>query len=84
MTKKEFQLILTTAFTLIYCLFWVSLEYSIDKQIQDKFVDNIILTSFVPMIWLAMGAVFDNLKKLEDKRAQKRKELREKKGQQPL
>lgn len=64
MDKKEKILkrfIITGFITLGYSIVWMLLELLIKGQIRDNIVDNIIMGSFIPVIYIAT-------KTCEDKR----------------
>lgn len=64
--KKDFRLFFTLVVTLLYCLLWMALEWAIFGQIQNDIVDNFMMVMFMPTIWMAMGATYDDLKKYND------------------
>ncbi len=56
MNKKEKILkrfIITGFITLGYSIVWMLLELLINRQIRDNIVDNIIMGSFIPVIYIA-------------------------------
>lgn len=60
--KRIFRMIYTPVVTLLYCLLWIALEWTIFGEIKDNIVDNLMMLLFVPVIWMALGAVYDDLR----------------------
>lgn len=54
MDKKIIKRICTTCVLIfIFCVVWMLLELIIDGQIVNKIIDNIIMSLFVPIIFMA-------------------------------
>ena len=49
------NIILTCLVTMIYCTIWTILELIIYKTIQNRLIDNIMIITFVPMIYIAIS-----------------------------
>ena len=62
MSKKKFQIVFTMVWTLFYCLLWIALEWVVYGKVQNSLVDNVIMVMFIPVIWLAMDASYEDLK----------------------
>ena len=47
------RIFLTLAITYGYCLIWMILEKILYGEVTDRFVDNIIIFLFIPIIYIA-------------------------------
>ena len=50
------RLILTLIITWAYCGIWIWLEKTIEGQVRNSVVDNIIMLLFIPIIYMATYA----------------------------
>ena len=68
MKKNSKNIILTCLVTLIYCAIWMILEFIIYKTIQNRLIDNIMIITFVPMIYIAISRTktIQNNEKVQD------------------
>jgi hypothetical protein len=64
MRKKIYKrIILTCIITYIYCLIWMALEFVIDGVIVNRWIDNIIMLLFIPIIWIASDKLCERKRK---------------------
>lgn len=48
---------LTLMITYLYCNVWILLERILYGQVTNRIVDNIMMLLFVPIIYIATGAI---------------------------
>jgi len=53
MKKTCLRLLLTLLITYAYCIIWVLLEYFFFGGVENRGIDNIMMTLFIPVIYLA-------------------------------
>ena len=51
------RLILTVVLTWLYCMVWIWLEKTIEGQVTNSTVDNIVMVLFIPIIYMATDAI---------------------------
>ena len=49
------QVLRTCFIAFLYMTLWIGLEYVIEGQITDSLVDNLVMLSFIPTIWIAVN-----------------------------
>ena len=51
------RIILTFIITWLYCVAWMWLEKTIEGQITNSTVDNVIMVLFIPIIYMATDVI---------------------------
>ena len=51
------RILLTLIIAWLYCGVWMWLEKTIDGQVVNRTVDNIIILLFIPIIYIAAGTI---------------------------
>lgn len=62
-TKLQKRILLTCLVVYLYCMLWMVLELLFYGAIINRTVDNIVMLSFIPFIWIASDKLCERKKK---------------------